>query len=58
MTADDDAGLARLLDRHVADLFIWLDDYPEDEVDRSAVASIRQSVAPSSEWGLMVGHGF
>ncbi len=44
MTADDDVALARLLDRHVADLFTWLDDYPEDEVDRSAVAAIRQSV--------------
>jgi hypothetical protein len=43
MTADD-AGLARLLDRHVADLFTWLDDYPADQVDRSAVASVRQSV--------------
>jgi hypothetical protein len=43
MTADD-AGLARLLDRHVADLLTWLDDYPEDQVDRRAVASIRQSV--------------
>ena len=44
MTADDDAVLARLLVGHLADLLTWLDDYPADQVDRSAVASIRESI--------------
>ena len=44
MTADDDAALARLLNRHLMDLLTWLDDYPEDQVDRSAVASVRRSI--------------
>jgi hypothetical protein len=44
VTADDDATLARLLNRHLMDLLTWLDDYPEDQVDRSAVASIRRSI--------------
>jgi hypothetical protein len=37
-------ALARLLDQHLTDLLTWLDDYPHDEVDRSAAASIRQSI--------------
>jgi hypothetical protein len=44
MTADDDVALARLLDRHIADVLTWLDDYPEDQVDKSAVASFRRSM--------------
>lgn len=44
MGADGDAALARLLHSLVADLLTWLDDYPEDQVDPNAVASIRQSI--------------
>jgi hypothetical protein len=40
----DDADLARLLHRHVADLFTWLDDYPAGQVDPAAVASVRRSL--------------
>lgn len=44
MGADRDAALARLLHSLVADLLTWLDDYPDDQVDPNAVASIRQSI--------------
>ncbi|MFU8849396.1 hypothetical protein ACNAW0_00145 [Micromonospora sp. SL1-18] len=44
MSADGDAALARLLHSLVADLLTWLDDYPDDQVDPNAVASIRQSI--------------
>lgn len=44
MSADGDAALARLLYSLVADLLTWLDDYPDDQVDPNAVASIRHSV--------------
>jgi hypothetical protein len=40
----DDAALARLLHRHRADLLTWLDDYPADQVDPAAVASVRRSI--------------
>lgn len=40
----DDADLARLLHRHLSDLLTWLDDYPADQVDPSAAASVRRSV--------------
>ncbi|MCM4076574.1 hypothetical protein [Paractinoplanes hotanensis] len=33
-----------LLHRHVADPFMWLSDYPEDQVDRNAVASVKQDL--------------
>jgi len=49
VTADDDAALARLLDRHVTDLVTRLGDYPEDQVDSSSVASIRRSIDWVSE---------
>lgn len=39
-----DAELARLLQDHINDLFTWLDDYPADQVDPSAVASVRQGL--------------
>ncbi|MEV0269836.1 hypothetical protein AB0H43_13745 [Hamadaea sp. NPDC050747] len=48
MSPDDDAALARVLQGSVVDLLTWLDDYPADQVDPEAVASIRQSV----EWVL------
>jgi hypothetical protein len=44
MSADGDAALARLLRGLVADLLGWLDDYPDDQVDPHAVASIRRSI--------------
>jgi hypothetical protein len=44
MTGRDDAALAGLLYRHVTDLFLWLSDYPEDQVDRGAVASVKRDV--------------
>lgn len=44
MTGHDDAALARLLHRHVTDLFTWLSDHPEDQVDRSAVASVKRDI--------------
>ncbi|MEV0269435.1 hypothetical protein AB0H43_11695 [Hamadaea sp. NPDC050747] len=44
MSVDDDAVLVRLLHRAVADSLTWLGDYPEDQVDPDAVASIRRSV--------------
>jgi hypothetical protein len=40
----DDAQFARLLHHHVDDLLTWLDDYPADQVDPTAVASIRRSL--------------
>jgi hypothetical protein len=44
MTDRGDADLALLLHRHVNDLFMWLSDYPEDQVDRSAVASMKRHI--------------
>ncbi|WP_433795622.1 hypothetical protein [Actinoplanes sp. CA-252034] len=44
MTDRGDAELALLLHRHVTDLFMWLSDYPEEQVDRSAVASIERDI--------------
>jgi hypothetical protein len=44
MTGRDDAALARLLYRHFTDLFMWLSDYPEDQVDRNAVASFQRDI--------------
>jgi hypothetical protein len=45
MSANGDAALARLLHGLITDLRRWLDDYPDDQVDPSAVASIRRSVS-------------
>lgn len=44
MTADGDAALAGLLHGLVADLLKWLDDYPDDQVNPNAAASIQQSI--------------
>lgn len=44
MNADGDAVLTRLLYAGVTDLLKWLGDYPDDEVDPDAVASIRRSI--------------
>lgn len=44
MNADDDAALAGLLHSLVTEMLSWLDDHPEDEVDPTAVASIRESI--------------
>jgi hypothetical protein len=46
MSADGDAALAHLLHDLVTQLLAWLDDYPDDQVNPNAVASVRQSV----EW--------
>lgn len=40
----DDAELALLLHRHVDDLLTWLGDYPADQVDPAAVATVRRSI--------------
>jgi hypothetical protein len=45
----DDAELAHLLHHHVDDLLTWLDEHPADQVDPTAVASIRRSL------GWMIG---
>ena len=42
--AVDDADLARVLHRHVDDVFTWLADSPADEVDPAAVAAVRRSL--------------
>ena len=44
MTGHDDAALVRLLYRHVTELFMWLSDYPEDQVNRNAVTSVKQDI--------------
>jgi len=44
LAVPDDAELAHLLHHHVDDLFTWLDDYPADQVDPTAVASVRRSL--------------
>jgi hypothetical protein len=44
MTGRDDAALVLLLYRHVTDLFRWLSDYPEDQVDPNAVESVKQDI--------------
>jgi hypothetical protein len=38
LAVPDDAELAHLLHNHVDDLLTWLDDYPADQVDPTAVA--------------------
>jgi hypothetical protein len=40
----DDAEFAHLLHNHVDDLLAWLDDYPADQVDPTAAASVRRSL--------------
>jgi hypothetical protein len=44
MSVDHDAALARTLHRVVTELLTWLDEYPDDQVDANAVATIRQSI--------------
>jgi hypothetical protein len=44
MSVDRDAALAHGLHRLVIDVLAWLDDYPDDQVDPNAVATLRQSI--------------
>ncbi|GAA3398148.1 hypothetical protein [Cryptosporangium minutisporangium] len=44
MTANADSVLVGLLRSHVEDLLAWLGDYPDDQVDADALASVRQSI--------------
>jgi len=44
----DDAELAHLLHHHVDDLLTWLDDYPADQVDPTAVGPSGEASTGSS----------